>query len=36
MTLIDSHLFNLFANSLGTILFIGFVIWAFWFASKMD
>jgi hypothetical protein len=35
-TLINSQQFHALANTLGTIAFILAVLWAVWFASKMD
>ncbi|MGB5772061.1 MAG: delta-aminolevulinic acid dehydratase [Crocosphaera sp.] len=36
MTLIDSEVFHNLAIALGTSLFVTLVIWAFWYASRMD
>ncbi|MGF1540163.1 MAG: delta-aminolevulinic acid dehydratase [Pleurocapsa sp.] len=36
MTLIDTAEFHALANSIGTIMFIMAIIWAIWFASRMD
>ncbi|MDJ0744906.1 MAG: delta-aminolevulinic acid dehydratase [Xenococcaceae cyanobacterium MO_167.B27] len=36
MTLINTQQFHALANAIGTILFIFTVLWAFWFASRMD
>lgn len=36
MTLIDSHAFHNFAITVGTSLFVAIVVWAFWYASRMD
>ncbi|ACK67942.1 hypothetical protein PCC8801_4003 [Rippkaea orientalis PCC 8801] len=36
MTLIDSAAFHTFAITVGTLLFAFIVVWALWYASKMD
>ncbi|HAC62661.1 MAG TPA: delta-aminolevulinic acid dehydratase [Cyanothece sp. UBA12306] len=36
MTLINSEVFNNFAITVGTLLFLFIVFWAFWFAAKID
>lgn len=36
MTLINTAEFHALANTFGTIMFILTVIWAIWYASRMD
>jgi hypothetical protein len=36
MTLIDSNQISMVAFTLGTLVFTGVVLWALWFASRMD
>ncbi len=36
MTLIDTQKFHALANAIGTALFIFTVLWAIWFASRME
>ncbi|AFZ35894.1 hypothetical protein Sta7437_2353 [Stanieria cyanosphaera PCC 7437] len=36
MTLIDSNKFHTLINTFGTIVFVLTLLWAVWFASKMD
>ncbi|WP_267384038.1 delta-aminolevulinic acid dehydratase [Cyanobacterium sp. uoEpiScrs1] len=36
MTLIDSDTFHTFAITVGTLVFLSIVLWAVWFAFRMD
>ncbi|MDJ0651004.1 MAG: delta-aminolevulinic acid dehydratase [Xenococcaceae cyanobacterium MO_188.B19] len=36
MTLINTAEFHALANTIGTIVFLLTLIWAIWFASRMD
>jgi hypothetical protein len=36
MTLIDSHQISTLTLAVGTLVFTGVLVWAIWFASRMD